>query len=95
MPKFFPRPGEGQNLSLALFADWPGETRNSGGFLVFHGNLQFSAKAAEPNILRFTPFLKPIGFWICISSNLTQRYIYDISTSPSSVFQYYSGCLNF
>ena len=38
-------------------------------------------------------FLKPVEFWIWISSNLTQLHIYDSSISPASVFQQHSNCI--
>ena len=38
-------------------------------------------------------FLKPVEFWIWISSNLTQLHIYDSSISSASVFQQHSNCI--
>jgi hypothetical protein len=37
-------------------------------------------------------FLKPLEFWIWISSHLTQLHIYVSSISLASVFQQYSNC---
>ena len=55
-------------------------------------NIEISPKMVRLCIL-FFHFLKPFEFWIRISSNLTQRHIYDSSISPASVFQQYSNCI--